>query len=117
MNKINGLPKTAYMFVGGINLKVENHRVQSEKCLLHWLIYIVNWPDNHKNTSWEKIHSEMISQGLKFDAVREQCIEDLKDPKNLAKIFFVINFDHTISMHELVEFSKTKHAKRGLNRN
>ena len=75
MNKIIGLPKKALIVcIDGDDLIIENNEIQYIYGLLEWCIDIIANKDH-----WDNVLSQMISQGLRLDAVIEQCIEDLKN--------------------------------------
>ena len=107
-----GLPKTADIELQGKNLQIRNHQVQGETCLLRLFICFLDWYGPRRNPSWKKIIPQFISQGFKFDAVREQCIKDLRDPKNLPKILFDLNSYAIKDMQVAEKFSGTIHAGR-----
>ena len=86
MYKINGLPKNAFIKIKlGLSLRIKDQKiVGSDDGIMDWLIYQI------KHESWHQALPQLISQGFKFDAVRERCIEELKDPRRLGMVFWLI---------------------------
>ena len=87
MAKLITLPRTAHI-IGGYcqDLKIENHMVTGDTGFISWLFEAINSYD------WKTALPQMISQGFRFDAVMEQCIEDLKDIKKFEG--FIYWFDY-----------------------
>ena len=99
MRSLNGLPMTARIEIKGWrNLWVEDQRVCNYDGLLFWLIDTIG--HNH----WDVALSELISQGFRFEAVIEECIEDLRDPEKCKKIIWWINDNRGMIDYSRYEF-------------
>ena len=89
MKPLIRLPKTADIVCPELNnLIVRNHKVvRPESGILWWLLDTVGYKH------WNQVLPQMISQGFRFEAVIEECIEDLRDPEKLSVIIYWINND------------------------
>ena len=86
MRKISGLPEKAWIHVGGMGLEVKKQKVMVGNGLLFWIAYMVNIG------VYSDVVTEFIQQGFKFEAVREECIRDTRNPKKFGAVIWKMDW-------------------------
>ena len=81
MNPLVQLPKTANILSEYEELVIRDHTALNRNGFLTWVLEIMF------NGEWGVVLPQLISQEFRFEAVREQCIKDLKDPKKHYGLF------------------------------
>ena len=100
-----GLPRTANVKSKQTSdLVIENHKVLYKDGLFSWLSFVITWAD------WDVVIPQLLSQGFKFDAVRDQCIKDIKDPEKLTRILYYMDIRCLASLDDVKKFTATKHT-------
>ena len=95
MHPLIQLPKTARLSLPAYDLVVQDHKITSHK---HGIFDVLL--DAVRYDHWDDLLSQMISQGFKLEAVKDQCIKDLKNPQGLANAIgheFVYERSHTFA--------------------
>ena len=100
------LPKTACIVMRTISdLKIENHMVQNQIDLIVWLQH------TKKHEDWNDMVLQMLRQGVRLEAVIEQCILDIPHHSTFSWILFWTRVHH-ISTVIQDEFFTTLMAKK-----
>ena len=104
MNPLIGLPKNANIRIGLWVLSIRDHEVVGND-MFEWIIGLVN--DGHA----QKMISILQLNSIKFDAVIEECIMELKKPELvipwLVRWYWKLGNSHGTA----AKFGKTKCAK------
>ena len=86
MKPLVGLPRTAMIKGKWFKIVVENHQVVNKCGLMAAMMDMISG-DYHG----QKRSLQMKSQGFKLDAVIEECIKNIRDPKIFSQILWRIN--------------------------
>ena len=105
MHGLMGLPKKAHIISDQwFDLHVNDNLVSSHTYLMRWIIGVV------KHGDWEVVLPQLISQGFKFEAVKEECILNLQDTKKCVGIFWSLYKSH-YNWSEITQFTSGSEAR------
>ena len=87
MHPLNGLPKTARLTSSKLmdDLVIDNQKVLYVDGLFAWLTYATNWDWNDYE---DNVLPQLVSQGFKVEAVKEQCMIELQETGRLVGVLY-----------------------------
>ena len=142
MRPLIQLPRDAHVAITGCDLTIKNHKVLGEKDLFSVMIYLARIThtkeqERFDSTKFEQeinsqsepcdkqqmldmIHArdvqtiieDMTSQGIRFEAVIEYCVTEIRTkPHTLADYIWYNTSTHFVSWEEHLKFSQSTHGR------